>query len=169
MAALASTDDLTARYDESQIRDLASDDNEPVTDLSSDTKVSTALEDGSGRLLAAALTGRHYTEADLAALTGNAGALVKRIVCDLAMAFLMGRRPAKFATEAIKAMKADAEAYLDRLRKGERTFDVEEALDAALPSVDGPTALDFKTLNLVTARTQNYYPHYSNRLPIGRG
>ncbi len=166
--AHASPADLTARFDENTIKDLASDTGEPVADITNDQKVLAALADASGRIDGALTVSRMYTAADLAGLTGNSLALLKRIVCSLAMAYLIERRPEKYGGEGVSTAKREAEEYIDRIRKGERLFDVEVAKDAGLPEVDGPTAADYRDLNLIPDRTRNFYPVRAGRLPLGR-
>lgn len=162
--------DLIARYDTRTIQDLASDTGTQVAaeDLGSDDNVTAALEDASGRMDAAVLTGRMYTPDQLSALTGNTLALRKRICCDLAMAYLMGRRPEKYGAESLKAMQQAGEEYLERLRKGERLFHVTAVQDAQLPDIDGPSVIQYETMNLIPDRTKNFYPSRPSRLPTDR-
>jgi len=167
MAYAASTD-LVARYDERTIQDLASDTGTPVDDLGNDAKVSAALDDASGRIDAALTVANLYAESDLTDLTGNSLALLKRITCELALIYLIERRPEKYCGSDLKDRKKEAEEFLDRLRKGERLFGIDALKEAGLPTVDGPTAVDYKELNLITSRTRNYYPNVKQRLPIGR-
>jgi phage gp36-like protein len=169
MAAYATADDLVARYDERTIRDLLSDDGTPVTErLTSHTRLTSLLEAASGRVEAASLNAKMYTAVQLAALTGNSLGLLKDIVCDLAMIRLIMRRPEKFSSEQIKDMREAAEGYLEQLRKGERLFAIDANIDAGLPTIDGPTAVDYERLNLIPDRIRNYYPSRARRLPIGR-
>jgi len=169
MAAYATADDLTARYDERTIRDLLSDDGTPVTErLTAHTRLTSLLEAASGRVEAASLNAKMYTAVQLAALTGNSLGLLKDIVCDLTMIRLIMRRPEKFSSEQIKDMRESAEMYLEQLRKGERLFAIDANIDAGLPTIDGPTAVDYERLNLIPDRTRNYYPGRGRSLPIGR-
>ena len=170
--AYATSSDLTARFDRRIIADLATDEGVEVSEssLSSNTAVDAALDDASGRIDAALTVARIYTTDDLDALTGNSLALLKRITCELAMTFLIGRRQEKLLDQSLAAVEEKAEAYLDRLRKGERLFGaVDAAKGAGLPTVDGPTAVKYDTLNLLPDRTRNFYPHRAGRLPIGKG
>lgn len=167
--AYATPADLAARFDENTIKDLASDTGEPVADITNDQKVLAALADASGRIDGALTVARMYTAADLEGLTGNSLALLKRIVCSLAMAYMIERRPEKYANEGPSAAKKEAEEYIDRLRKGERLFDVEVVRDAGLPEIDGPSAIDYRRLNLLPDRTRHFYPSRVSRLPIDRG
>ena len=168
MAAFASASDLVARYDERIVADLASDSGTPVSDVTSDIRIDAALEDGAGRILAACLNGQIYSEEDLNGLTGVSLSLLKRINCELAMVFLMGRRPEKFASDEYREAMKSAEEYLELLRKGERLFNVAATLDATVPEIDGPTTSVYNRLNLLPERCTGFYPHRSTRLPIGR-
>lgn len=162
--------DLIARYDTRTIQDLASDTGTEVAaeDLATNDNVTAALEDASGRMDAAVLTGKMYTLAQLEALTDNSLALRKRICCDLAMGYLMGRRPEKYGAESLRAMQQAGEEYLERLRKGERLFYVVAVQDAQLPEIDGPSIIQYETMNLIPDRTRNFYPSRASRLPTNR-
>lgn len=161
---------MAARFDERTLRDLASDTGEPVADLASDGKIGVALEDASGRVDSALTVANLYSADDLAGLTGNSLALLKRIVCGIAMGYLWSRRHADVGNQDLHAAQQEAEEYLDRLRKGERLFaSVAAARDAGTPEVDGPSALDYENLNLLPDRTKNFYPARATRLPVGRG
>lgn len=168
MAAYADYDDLIAFSDENTVRDLLSDSGDYEGDASADAKLLTQLEAGSGAVESACGVSSMYTPDDLAALTGNSLALLKQLVCGLTMVGLVRRRPEKFGSEYWQAVKAEAEAYLDRLRKGERLFDDSTKRTAGLPTTDGPTAIELSNLNLLPSRTRNYFPGVGQRLPIGR-
>ncbi len=169
--AYASSADLIARFDVRIIQDLASDTGTQVSagDLSSDAKVSASLDDASGKIDSALTVAQIYTTDDLEGLTGNSLALLKRITCELAMVFLIGRRQEKFLDESLAQVEEKSEAYLDRIRKGERLFgSVEDAVTAGLPTVGGMTAVEYNELNLMPDRTHNFYPKRQSRLPLGR-
>jgi len=166
--------DLISRCDERVLQDLVSDTNTPVGDISTDARITSALQSGGGRVEAACRVASLYTNAQLEALADvgneNALALYKDIVCQLALVKLLRRRPEKYASEDLAAMKEEAEEYLDRLRKGERLFGTEDSPQAAagLPTVNGPTAITYQRLNMIPDRTRNFYPTRKQRLPIGR-
>ena len=167
----ADADDLTARFDWRIIADLASDSGTQVEEsaLGGNEKVAAALDDASGRIDAALSVAQVYTAADLAGLSGNSLAMLKRITCELAMLFLIGRRQEKLLDGSLPPMEQKAEDYLDRLRKGERLFgDVAAAAAAGLPTVDGPTTVQYEELNLLPDRTRNFYASRQSRLPLGR-
>ena len=166
--AYASPSDMIDRYDGRTIEDLLSDSGEPIADIASDQKLAALLEAASGRVEAAVLVANHYTLDELTSLSGNSLALLKDIVCDLAMARLLRRRPEKMGGKAVEAITKEAEEYLDRLRNGDRLFDIAAHKDAGLPTVTGPTAMDYARLNLIPDRTKHFYPSRARRLPLGR-
>jgi hypothetical protein len=160
--------DLVLRFDRNVIADLASDSGTPAADLSADPIVLAALSDAEGRVFSALTVADMYTPTDLAALTGTALDLFKRITCGLAMGNLMMRRQGQYQ-DYYRAAVDDAEGFLERLRKGERVFGGDaENRSAGLISIDGPSAVDVANMNLVTSRVKNFYPHAANRLPLNR-
>lgn len=174
MSVTVAYTDLIARCDERVLQDLVSDTNTPVEDISADTRILSALASGGGRVEAACRVASIYTIDQLEQLevagNENALALYKDIVCQLAIVKLIRRRPEKYASEDITALKEEAEEYLDRLRKGERLFSIEDDPHpgAGLPTIDGPTAITYRRLNMLPDRTKNFYPARKSRLPIGR-
>lgn len=167
--AYADSDDLIARYDERTVSQLASDDGDPVETLSSDAKITAALSDASGEINSAVMVSDNYTAAELAALTGDDLEFLKRITCDLAMGFLMARRPEKYADDAIENITGRACKALEMLRTGKRIFNIQSSKDAGVPDVDGPSLATYDRLNMIPDRVNNYYPGRGTRLPIGRG
>lgn len=168
MTALATYEDLTSRFDERSIRDLVSDTGDPTEALEACPIVTTLLESASGQILAAALAGNNYTEAELTALTGNAAALVKEMVCRLAVGGLMRRRIGRFRPEEIEAIEQSAIEWCTQLRQGKQLLPILAHQEASLPTIDGPTAVDYDRLNMITTRTRNFYPAVATRLPRGR-
>lgn len=167
--AYATYDDLTAFSDEGTVKDLLSDDGNYAGDPRTDTKLLAIMQAASGQVEAACGVSNLYTPLDLTALTGNTLYLLKLLVCSLGMVSLVRRRPEKYGSEYWQAIRKEAEDYLDRLRRGERLFDDSNKRAAGLPSVDGPSAIDYQNLNLLPSRTRNFFPSVAQRLPIGRG
>jgi phage gp36-like protein len=165
----ATVDDFTNAFDEQTIRDLASDTGIAVESLATSTAVTSALDAGAGRIEAACFVGKMYSVDDLVALTGHSAALLARMNCEIALMYLMSRRPEKYGTDFFKAIDERIESYLQELREGARLFVTENAQDAGLPTVDGPTSIVCERLNLITQRTQRFYPSVASRLPVGRG
>ena len=165
--AYATAADLSARFDERVLKDLASDDGTPVSNLAADANVTAALADASGLInTAIGSPASHYTTTELAALTGDALAYLKRITCSLAMAYLLGRRPEKYGDD-YKQITEHAMEVIDQLRRGLFVFNITEAKSAGLPNIDGLTVTQYQDLNLLPERVRNFYP--IRQLPVGRG
>ncbi len=156
------------RYDARVVGDIVSDNADQVgaAELLDNANLQAALDDASGDIESALLFGERYTPDDLAALTGNSQSLLVRMTCDIAMAFLLRRRPTKNA-EADAAQLELAEKHLERLRKGDRVFYRGDDVDpAGVVDTTGPTTVQLTSLNLIRDRTQNYYP--ARQLPFNR-
>jgi hypothetical protein len=169
MAAYATSADLINFADENSVKDLLSDTGTYTGTLSTDTKLTALLQAASGAIEAACGVSELYNPTDLAALAGNSLVLLKELVCQLTMVLLVRRRPEKYGSEYWQAIRKEAEDYLDRLRKGERLFDDSHKRLAGLPTIDGPTSIDYQRLNLLPSRTRNFFPSVGQRLPLGRG
>ena len=85
--------------------------------------------------------------------------------CDVAMRNLLNRRLG-WNPEKAKAIREQADEQLEKLRKGENTFNIQASMDAGEPVCEGPTMADFTNLNLWRDRTRNYFP--PRWLPNGR-
>lgn len=163
---------MVARWDESLLRDLCADTGNGVIDLSTDAKMTAALNSTAGMIEAAAFNSANYTTEEFAALqteNGHGWALLVDLNCCLAMGRLLRRRPGRVSDETTKGIIEEAEAYLDKLRNGTRIFPIAAHEQKGAPTIDGPTALDYERMNLITSRTRNFYPSTASRLPIGRG
>ena len=125
----ATPNDIIARYDFRTLGDLVGDDGsrKNVAELQVNTNLQAALDDASGLLESACFVGSRYTHDDLNGLTGNSLALIKRLTCDFAFAFLRQRRG--YDLEQFPLVN-ESFHYLDRLRLGERVFDVGEVEEA---------------------------------------
>lgn len=158
--AYAAASDLIARYDARTLGDLVSDTGTRVASgsLAADPNIVAALDDASGEIEAALLMGERYSVADLAALTGNSLALLKRICCDCAMALIYGRRPEEQWADRRAAAEQVKAIHLERLANGERVFNVEGIPEAGNPTIGGPSAIAVRRLNMIVDRTQHYYP-----------
>lgn len=153
-----------ARFDARTVGQLVSDTGQsvPPASLATNTAVLAALEDASGEIDAALMQGQRYSAADLAALTGNSLAYLKRICCQIAMARLWERRPYLDEEGAEKALNMARQA-LDRLRKGENLFAVEDNLAASVPSIETPSVTSIENLNLVVDRARGWNGFYPAR------
>lgn len=164
----ATPEDFLTRYDARIFGDVVRDDGSQATpaELLADLNLQAALDDASGDIEAACLVGERYTPDDLAALTGNSLYHLKRICCDIAVAYLLRRRPSDNA-EADDARMELAEKHLNKLRTGENVFWRGDDVDqAGAPDTTGPTTVQLQQLNTIARRTQNYYP--APLLPFNR-
>ena len=170
MATYAAGADLLERKRADTVNDLVGDDGVRLSreDLLTDTTLVTALSDASGAIDGALLAGGRYSTGDLEGLTGNSLSLLKRTCCDIAMAFLLDRNPQVNVDEGERYQEL-ANRYLERLRTGENIFNLAEAARAGMPTIDGPTAIDYDRLQLLPERTRRFYPNRVSRLPTDRG
>ncbi len=163
---------MIERWDESLLRDLCADTTNPVIDLSTDAKMLAALNSTAGMIEAAAFNSANYTReefTDLETENGHGWALLVDLNCCLAMGRLMRRRPGRVADETVKGIIEEAEEYLDNLRRGTRIFPIPAHEAKGVPTIGGPTALDYERMNLISTRIRNFYPSVASRLPLGRG
>lgn len=165
--AYATSADLLLRKDSREIGDLVSDNNDrvPESELSANTKLTAALSDASGDVNAALLAGGRYTVAQLEALTGDSLSYLKRIVCEIAMYYLLVRRP-DLNRDTLEYYRDMRETLLGMLKTGADVFNIEASIGASLPEVDGPTTLGMHDLNLLRTRCHGFYP--SLKLPDNR-
>jgi phage gp36-like protein len=167
MAAYATYQDMTKRYDERTIKDLVSDSGVPAVSLSGNGNLEACLDDATGAIKAALLVGGMYQESDLDSLSGESGEYLKRITCEIALAYLILRRPDKYG-KASQEVRESQEALLEMFRGGARVFNIDENKAAGLPTIGGPSWWVYERLNMIPDRTRNYYPRRITRLPIGR-
>ena len=167
--ALATGNDLTERFDVRLIGDLATDSGStlPVVDVSSHPNVLTALEDATGEMVVALLSGGRYTESDLLGLTGYSLSHAKRINCDIAMALLVQRRPI-MSEEQSSAISKQSRDHLKRLSAGENVFGIPAVVDAGQLDLATPTTIEITNLNLITERMNRFFPDTGQRMPRGR-
>ena len=168
--AYATGADLISRYDIDLIGDLATD--ERVTqdrgDVATDPHVLTALEDASGEVDAALLSGGRYTAVQLASLTGTSVNYLKAIVCGLAMAALHERRPEAVDEKLIKRLTKRATDAILALRRGDNVFGLQDQVNAGRVTYGGPSAVDLSNRNGLPERMGRFFPSIKSRLPSGR-
>jgi len=158
MASYAEPADLVKRFDAREVAQLASDTGEPVGSVTLDPVVLLALEDASGDIDSALLAAGRYTADDLEGLEGNSLALLKRMTCELAMVYLMERRP-DLSEEQTRRHEAIRKRHLEPLRQGVNVFGLEATVEAGQPSVEGPTVQEVAQLNLIKTHSEGrYYP-----------
>ena len=165
MAAYALSENMIERFDERTLKELVVDDNIAETSLGGNAKMIAALNDATGAIDSALLVGNMYSSADLDSLTGESKDYLRRITCEIAMSYLIRRRPEKYG-KASKEMKESVEEILERFRKGDRVFDIDVKKAAGSPTIDGPSAARFRNLSL-HRDINRMYPR--RRLPAGRG
>lgn len=168
--AYATGEDLIKRYDIDLIGDLATDERQTQdrNDVASDPHVLTALEDASGEVDAALLTGARYTALQLSGLTGTSQSYLISIVCGLAMAALHERRPEAVDEKVIERLTKRAKDAILSLRRGENVFGLQEHIDAGRVTYGGPSAIDLTNRNGLAERMGRYFPSTQSRLPRGR-
>lgn len=167
MTAYATYSDMSKRFDARTLKDLVSDTGIPAVSLSANDNMDAALDDATGAIKSALMVGSQYQEDDLDALTGESAEYLKRITCEIAMAYLILRRPEKYG-KASQEVRENQQALLDMFRSGARVFNIDANVNAGLPSVNGPNAATYERLNMIPDRTRNFYPRRISRLPIGR-
>lgn len=155
----ADGNDLVDRYDARVIADVVRDDNTsvPIADVPSHPRVMSALDDASGEFEISLVAGKRYSIKDLEGLSGNNLAMRKRIVCDIAMSYLLQRRASRKPEDAGAAAKL-AERHLKRLRDGDVVFSLEPQEDAGLPTMPEMSLLDYQKNYGLRDRVKNYYP-----------
>ena len=169
MAAYASITDLITRRDKRLIGELMGDWNDTPTDaeLLASTVLEVLLEDASGQVESAMLSGKRYEPSDLESLTGNSLGFLKKIVCTIAMADLYERRPG-YHMDQSKAYTELAQAYLKSLRNGENLFNLDSHVSAANPDTTAPSVVDFTNLNYYPEQMNRHLVPRRPRLPLGR-
>lgn len=166
-ATLITGADLIARKDVRTIADLVSDSGSPVSEsaVANHPKVIEALEDAEGEVVATLSALGRYTIESLSELTGTARKFLIRIIAELAMVNLIGRRP-DLSLEDMERHNKIREQWLDSLQNGHSIL-ANENIDnsASRPSVDGATLGETANLNMVRDRSR-YFP--SRVYPNGR-
>ncbi len=127
-----------------------------------DTRTTEFLMSASADLEGACLRGRRYSVADLQALTAtNAGALIRRIVTDLACLEFYDRRP-MLGLEPPKMIERSLE-YLKALEKGEAIFGFAEAAAAGIVASEVETPMDVANRNGRVVIAQRYFGRRADR------
>lgn len=158
--AYADASDIKARKDVRTLGDLVGDADTRATsvELDTDTVLATALQDASGIIDAAVFHAGRYSADDLNGLTGNSLALLKRLTCDIAYTLLRRRRGYTGDEGEDLAEFKQADQMLERLRKGERVFDVAEVIDAGNTQVVTITPTIVAQQNTVVSVADRYFP-----------
>ena len=162
-----SASDMLARFDFRMLLRLCFDDDAAYdqTALEKSPILLAAISDACGEFRAAVSVAGMYDEDQLGRLTEDSLSLAKRIICELAASFLYSRRGGE-ARETVKELRASAEEYLDRLRKGERLFSLREDATkekAGRPALEEPSVVELRNLNGVTQRARVYFGDVARR------
>lgn len=169
--AYATYEDMVLRYDTRALKDLVSDTGVPEPFLDLNSVIDLVLSEATGILNSAVQVGNSYTDdqiAELLAAGGTGADHLKGLVCSIAMALLLRRRPEKYKA-ADKRLEDIERNYLDPIRHGRRIFGVPGR--AAVGSVltgDEITESDIHQINPITHRTRHYYPRRESSLPRNR-
>lgn len=170
--AYADYQDMVYRYDIRTLKDLVSDTGTPVSDLDDNEVLAQIMLDATGELNAAIMTGNSYTEddmEDLLAAGGSGAAFLKRVVCQIAMALLLERRPEKYKS-AEKRREEIETKILEPLRQGTRLFTVPGRSEDSSQTIKGDeiNRYDVDQTRPISYRTRHYYPRREGSLPRGR-
>lgn len=165
---LATVEDLIVRWDQRLLADLAGDTGQPEQNLADNPRILAALQGATGEVRSAVLKGRRYRPEDLENLSPEDAGYLKDLVCGLAVMRLAACRVTTIGTEVWEALRKDLKERLVELEKGERIFATAQAVEAHLPTADGPRLLDYQTVNLLVDRCRGYYPSRGEDLPLRR-
>lgn len=150
------------RFDARLVGDLVQDVNTRASSgsLATDTNLTAVLNDASGWVESACFVGQRYTTTDLTTLPTNSLSLLKRLVADIGLVFLAQRRGYSYKDKY--PLLEESIKLLDRIRLGERVFDVTEVEKKGNPTSDA--------VSLVTISLQNpvsgHYRYFPIRVPI---
>jgi hypothetical protein len=123
------------------------------------------IADAQGDVEAALMVSGRYSAADLSGLTGNSLSLLKRIICEIAIAYLYERKPF-YRSDRLEAYSKAKEGHLERLRSGVNVFNIPAVVAAGSPEATGPSLIDYHyNLNLITDRSRGYP---ARRMPFNR-
>ena len=125
----------------------------------------------SGEVDSALRVGKRYTPDQLAGLTGNAAAKLRKMTCDIATAVAMDRRPERVTGDIADRYYEKSAKSLKELKSGEAIFGLDDGTDvsAGLMNTYGPTALDVQDRNHLPERMGRMIPDSKQRFPLSRG
>lgn len=144
MASWADASDMVLRYDVRSLSNLISDSGSRDTDFANNSRLTALLSTSTGYMKSQFLRSKMYTTAQLDALTGESLELRKDICCSLTWWYLWRSKPwLEHTSEAQRASKEDAEAYMELLKSGGAIFDIDSTVEAGIPKV---TAVPSRTV-----------------------
>lgn len=159
--AYATGADLVVRYDVHLIGDLLLDDGNSVAavDVPTHATVTAMLDDAEAAIDAALRQSGRYTAAELASIVSSSANLLKRMNCDIAMAYLFRRRGDQDA-DKLKAYIDLAEEHLKRLREGTLVLITpdESEIDAGIIKPLPMTQDQANQSPLTRDNVRNYFP-----------
>jgi phage gp36-like protein len=136
MANWASYTDVLSRADARVLSQLVSDSGERDVDFANNTRMSMALATATGEMKAHILVGNRYTVLDIESLTGESLEFRKEICCILAIWILWRSKPwLEHNSEAQRAAREDAQAYLELLKSGSAVFDIDSHVESGKPKI----------------------------------
>lgn len=154
-SAYLSVADFLARKDERSVAQWASDDPQnpvSVANLPANANVQAAIDAACGMLESAVLRSGRYSVADLQALQGMSLEYMKKILSDIAMYNLIGRRPGPAPPETALSSYEEAIKALNDLSDGIRIFAFREAELAGVSSTKKFSTIDYQANNLIPYR-----------------
>lgn len=170
--AYVTPEDMLVFRDEQFIGELITDDRTSLTtsEILANDKLTSVLETAEGEVFAALLSGGRYTPTTLALINDSSKRFLVKVICIVAFADLLDRRP-EVNLQAADAYRKMAGAYLDDLRKGRNLFNQSDngTLNAATVRTDAPTVVEYESLNTIPDRMPRHLPPRSDTMPLGRG
>lgn len=156
------------RYDVRTVGQLLSDTDVALsqTDVLQSTILNDLLMEASGWVESAALVANRYSPNDLYALatdpsalpgTGNSARMLAGIVAGITMFFLWDRRPTKYLEMGLPLRSEMAIEMLDRLRKGEAIFGIQEVANAGNPDPKFITPEQINTRNFSSNQARRFF------------
>lgn len=172
-SAYLSASEFLTRVDWRPIAQLMTDDDttedvrSALTDASSveGARLAELLKDASGQVETAAFVGGRYAPADLAALSGNQAAYLKRLVADIAIGLCYQRRPDLFSGMPAQAQQANQ--ILNALAGGDRIFGLQENIDASHMHMTTDTPENVETRNGMVYIARGFFGRRGNRYEAG--
>lgn len=141
----AQTSDLSNAYRNSLLCNLVTDGNSPSPlTITGNPVAQAALDAAAGMINSAALEAERYTVADLQALTGVDLAYLVNLNCVLAY-WLLLKRVGQGNPPPAEAVQAFED--LERLKKGERVFNVAADVAASQATINFPSCQTYATVN----------------------
>lgn len=164
MTVYATPNDMLARYDSRLIGDLVSDSGVQDPNPANNSNLQALLEDASGQIDAAVYVGDRYTPAQMATLSDQAAAFVRRLCCDLTLIYLKRRR-GRYDPEKDGALQKEVDQRMKGLRDGDNLLLLQDQTEAPASVIDlvRPRLIGVRRSTDIRTSTQNYYPFNPDR------